>query len=115
MFNIGDVVIIRNDTYHEGQIGIVCNISFIDDDPYYSVHTWQPNNERFWCIGVYESEGIILEYQGYNMMSMLESWQKWMNSQYCIKTGMKLKPDKFGQKYDYWTKCAKKGEDKARR
>lgn len=115
MLKIGDVVIIRNDTFHEGQMGIICNISMIGDKPNYSVHTYEPNGDRFWCTGVHEDDGIKLEYQGYNIIPMLESWQFWMNSQYCRKTGMKLKPHKFGQRYNYWKKRKEKGPDKARR
>ena len=46
---------------------------------------------------------------------MLESWQHWMNGQYCRKTGLKIKPHKFGQLYDYWKKRKEKGEEKAKR
>lgn len=119
MFNIGDVVIIRNDKYHDGQFGIICHTTTIGNNLYYSVHTWEPTADRFWCIGAYgdkvSDDEPYLEYQGYSIIPMLESWQHWMNSQYCRKTGLKIKPHKFGQLYDYWKKRKEKGEEKAKR
>lgn len=110
-YDIGDVVTVYDSVLHKSLFGIICKLDgYYDSQNYYSVLVYEENVPRFWCRGAYEKE---ISPMNFHILDMIKSFQFWMNTQYCTKTGIKLKPEKFGKKYDYWKICAKKGEKKA--
>lgn len=113
MLEVGDVVRIKEDIQHDhgyaGTFGIICHNYLAD---YYYVFAWNKAKKRFWECGFKEEN---LESQGYKIMPMLIELQHWMNSQHSLKSGMKLKPKKFGKHYEYWKIRKEKGIEKAKK
>lgn len=117
---IGDVVKMNDELSSNsecsGQFGVVIFKHDYNNDANfdYSILVWQnfKSGGRFWCVGFKRDE---FEPQGYTISNLIEHLQKWMNTQYCLKTGIKFKQNKFGKHYNYWKKRKELGEEKAKR
>lgn len=120
-FSVGEVVDVIN-RKNGSTIGIICKTfstrilrdgSVGDTDiPYYYTLVWQPSEKRFWCEGTFEDEMIS---RNFTFVEMIESFQHWMNAEFSTKTGIKLNPEKFGEKYDYWKIRKERGAERAKR
>ena len=110
-YKMGDVVTVYDDILDKSLFGIICTQdNCFDGHNYYYVLVYEENVPRFWCRGVFEED---ITPMNFHILDVIKHFQFWMNTNFSTKTGIKLKPKKFGQKYDYWKLNKEEGAKKA--